>query len=98
LRQKVYLKDSLFCVSPKRRSPNADIRSSEESDCAESSVVHENLQGLWKQKRSYGDEMPQVSQQEPALEEERTSKVDALLFIFSYLFDYWRVDSAAFDC
>jgi hypothetical protein len=86
LRQKIYLYDSLFCVSPKRRLRNADIRSSKESDCAESSVVHENLQGLRKQKRCYGDEMPQVPQQEPAMEEERTSKVEAWLLVFSYLF------------
>jgi len=64
----------------------------------EGEPIWHNLQGLWKQKRSDSNKMQKMPQQKPALEEERTSKVDALLFIFSYLFDYWRVDSAAFDC
>jgi hypothetical protein len=40
--------------------------------------------------------MPQMPQQEPAMEEERTSKVEALLLVFSYLFvGYWRVRDAS---
>ena len=75
LRQKVYLKDSGLNVSPKRRSLNANIGSTKEIHSAESQAAHENMPRLWKQKRSDSDEMPQMPQQKPAVEEERTRKV-----------------------
>ena len=84
LRQKVYLKDSLLNVSPKRRLSNANTRPAEEVYRAESAAVHEDLQGLRRPKRGDGDEVPQVPQQEPAVEEERTHKVNALTLSFYF--------------
>jgi hypothetical protein len=46
-----------------------------EQNRTESTVAHENLQGLRRQKRSDSDEMQKMPQQKPQMEEERTSKV-----------------------